>query len=99
MPYSRDVRRRWVGVVFLTIAAGMLVAGQTVLKSHLQQTQFIYYWMVCFLFTGLTLVVVLLDLRAIRRRSQAEQKNLLKNTMGNLMEDETNGAGPEENRE
>jgi hypothetical protein len=97
MPYSRDIRRRWIGVAFLTLAVGMLVAGQTVLKSHLQQTRFIYYWMVCFLFTGLTLAVALLDLRAVRRRSQAEQKKLLKSTLLDLVEDGADDAPSEEN--
>jgi membrane protein implicated in regulation of membrane protease activity len=90
MPYSADTRRRWIGTVFLTVAAAMLIAGQTVLKPHLQQQAFIYYWLVCFLFTGLTLIVALLDLRAIRRRSRNEQKDLIKNTLLDLTDNEEN---------
>ncbi|MDB6122541.1 MAG: hypothetical protein JWQ71_1534 [Pedosphaera sp.] len=97
MAYSRDIRRRLAGMVFLTIAAGMLIVGQTVLKPHLQQANFIFYWMVCFLFTGLTLVVALLDLRSIRRRSQDEQKRLIKSTLLDVVEDENGGVSADEN--
>ncbi|HZQ46874.1 MAG TPA: hypothetical protein VFC07_07685 [Verrucomicrobiae bacterium] len=78
---SRDTRRRWFGAICLTAAAGMLILGQTVLKARLQQQAFVYYWLTCTLMTGLTLLVALLDLRAVRRRSQQEQNELVKNVL------------------
>jgi len=84
MALSRDGRRRLLGLVFLSIAGGMLVVGQTVLKDRLQSLAFIYYWLTCTVFTGLTLIVALLDMRAVRRRSQEQQSELLKNTLRDI---------------
>lgn len=74
-------RRRPVSIIFLIISAVMLIAGQTVLKPHLRQQAFIYYWLVCFVFNGLTLLAALMDFRAIRRRARAEQKDLIQTTL------------------
>lgn len=84
MPWSSDTRRRWFGTICLAIASGMLILGQTVLKARLQQRAFIYYWLICTLFTGITLVVALLDLRAVRRRSQKEQSDLVRNVLRDI---------------
>ena len=81
MALSRDGRRRLLGLVFLSIAAGMLVIGQTVLKDRLQSLAFVYYWLTCTVFTGLTLIVALLDMRVVRRRAQQQQSELLKNAL------------------
>ena len=47
----------------------MLILGMTVLKHRLQLQAFLYYWLICMLVTALTLVIALLDLRAVRLRS------------------------------
>ena len=59
----------------------MLVLGLTVLKNRLQLQTFLYYWLVCMLVTGLTLIIAVLDLRAVRLRSQREQAELLHRTL------------------
>jgi hypothetical protein len=81
-----NVRRRLLGAVFLTLAAGMLIAGQTGLRARLQEQprMFVYYWSACFLFTGLTLMTALWDLRAVRRRSRQERAELAKKTWSDI---------------
>ncbi len=81
MGHSPDTRRRWFGAICLTVATGMLALGLTVLQARLQGEVFVYYWLACTIFTGLTMVVALLDLRAVRRRSQQEENELVKNVL------------------
>jgi hypothetical protein len=78
MPASpADIRRRWFGVFFLLIAAGMLIWGQTILKPYLEGIGFVVYWLSCMAFTGLALVTALLDIWAVRRRTREQQRDLL----------------------
>ena len=75
--HPADARRRWFGVFFLLIAAGMLIWGQTILKPYLTGIGFVVYWLVCMGFTGLALVTALLDIWAVRRRTREQQRDLL----------------------
>ena len=78
MPASQaDFRRRWFGVFFLLIAAGMLIWGQTILKPYLEGVGFMLYWLGCLAFTGLALITALLDIWAVRRRTREQQRDLL----------------------
>jgi hypothetical protein len=72
-----DVRRRWFGVFFLVIAAGMLIWGHTILKPYLEGIGFVLYWLACMAFTGLALLTALLDIWAVRRRTREQQRDLL----------------------
>ncbi len=81
MGMSADLRRRWLGAVFLAISAVMLVLGITVLKKQLQRETFVYYWLACIGFVALTMIVALLDFRAVRLKSRAEQKELIEKTL------------------
>ena|SRR6266511_3990643 len=72
-----DVRRRWFGVFFLLVAAGMLIWGQTILKPHLEGIGFVLYWLACMAFTGMALVTAMLDIWAVRRRTREQQRDLL----------------------
>ena len=72
-----DVRRRWFGVFFLLIAAGMLIWGQTILKPYLVGIGFVVYWLACMAFTGLALLTALLDIWAVRRRTREQHQDLL----------------------
>src|SRR5216117_17356 len=74
---AADFRRRWFGVFYLLIAAGMLIWGQTILKPHLEGIAFVFYWVACLAFTGLALVTALLDIWAVRRRTREQQRDLL----------------------
>ena len=86
MSLSRDARRRWLGAICLAIAAVMLVLGQTVLKAHLRQQAFVYYWLTCTIITGFTLLIALLDMRAVRRRSRQEERNLIQDVFRDITE-------------
>lgn len=69
--------RRWSGAVYLAVSLGMLGAGLTILNNRLQGVTFVYYWLICAMFTCLALMIALLDLRAVRRRSRQAQSELL----------------------
>ena len=84
---SGDAMRRWLGLFCLTVAAGMLIWGQTLLKPLLQRWLFIFYWGMCFLFTFGAIVIALLDIRALRRRTRQEQQELLDRTMAEVEEE------------
>ena len=72
-----DARRRWFGLLFLLIAGGMLVWGLSVFGGRLKGLTFIIYWLICFLFTGLALLIALLDLLIVRHRQREEQRDLI----------------------
>jgi len=72
-----DARRRWFGVFFLMLAAGMLIWGQTILKPYLEGLWFVIYWLACMGFTALAMLTALLDIWAVRRRTRAQQRELL----------------------
>lgn len=78
---SADAMRRWLGAFCLTVAAGMLIWGQTLLKPYLRDIGFLLYWSLCFLFTFGTIVIALLDIRALRQRTRREQRELLQRTL------------------
>jgi membrane protein implicated in regulation of membrane protease activity len=90
MPYSPDAMRRWFGLLFLALAFGMLVWGQTVLSGKLEREKivFVIYWFVCFLFVIAAIVTALLDVRATRRRAQREHEELVRRTLEQIDEDQ-----------
>ena|SRR6266487_1039727 len=84
MQTPADALRRWLGLFCLTMAGGMLIWGQTVLKPHLEGLGFLVYWAGCFLFTFAAIGIALLDMRAVRQRVRAEQESLIRRTLANL---------------
>ena len=81
MGNSADALRRWLGAFCLAMAFGMLIWGETLLKPFLTGILFIFYWLACFVFTCSSIVIALLDVRAVRRRIQAEQRDLIQRTL------------------
>ncbi len=75
-----DERRRWFGSFYLVMALGMLIWGQTILKSVLADFWFVIYWLACFVFVAMALVTALIDLRALRRINYEEQRKLFEKT-------------------
>jgi membrane protein implicated in regulation of membrane protease activity len=73
-----DARRRWFGVFFLIVAAGMLIWGQTFLRPWLSGLGFVAYWLACLVFTGLAMLTALLDIWAVRRRTRDQHRDLLR---------------------
>ena len=62
----------------------MLVVGETVLKSRLKDLPFLVYWLICFVLTGLAILVAFLDARAVGRRTRREARDLLETTLGRI---------------
>ena len=68
-------RRRRLGSLMLLMALAMLIAGQTILKTRLKDFGFLFYWLLCFVFTAvailmlLLLVVPILLLQRLERRA------------------------------
>jgi hypothetical protein len=87
MPNSVDSMRRWLGLLFLALAFGFLVWGQTVLRDRLKGAAFLLYWFCCFLFTMAAIVVALLDVRATRKRAQQEHRDLVQRTLDEIDRD------------
>lgn len=81
---AADALRRWLGMLCLALASGMLIWGQVVLAPYLKGVGFIIYWVICLLFTLAAIVIALLDIRAVRRRTQEERRELLKKTFDDL---------------
>ncbi len=71
-----DKRRRWIGLFFLIASAAMLTWGSTWLAPYLKETTYLFYWLVCFLFTILAMGTALLDMWVIRSRARQERKAL-----------------------
>jgi MFS family permease len=88
MPHPTDARRRWFGLLLLGVAAGMLIWGETILKPVLSGWMFMAYWGLCFLITFATILVALIDIRAVRRRTREEQRRLIERTLDGLEEGE-----------
>ena len=81
MPSSADALRRWLGLLFLALAFGLLIWGQTVLRDSLKGVAFLAYWGCCFLFTLAAIITALLDVGATRRKAREEQDNLIRRTL------------------
>ena len=80
-------RRRATGILFLATALLMLLAGETVLKAQLKDLSFLVYWLICFVLTGLAILVAFLDASAVRRRTRREARDLLQTTLGRIEAD------------
>ena len=77
-------RRRWFGAGVLLAAMVMLVAGQTVLQGRLSDFAFVVYWLICFVLTGLAVLVAFCDARALRHRTGQETRDLLQSTLQDI---------------
>ncbi len=82
-----DAWRRWFGTFFLILAGGLLIWGQTLLKPHLKGVSFVFYWLVCFGFTGLAVLTAMIDLWIMRRRTREQHRELFRRTFTRLEKD------------
>ena len=89
--------RRWLGIVFLAISFGMLVWGQTVLKSQLTGLGYLLYWTVCICFTLFAIATALVDILLVRRKHRKERKHLIQETFTDLnkLNSADHEAGPD----
>lgn len=94
-----DTRRRWLGGIFLVVALGMLVVGETVLQHRLSAKAFLVYWMVCFVFTGGAMLVAFRDVMMQQRRARELQRELLEDTLREIVEKQKNKARQNSSRQ
>ena len=87
MGADATTRRRVIGAIFLLIAVAMLIAGDTLLKPSLKEIGYLVYWLICFVFTGLAILVAYLDVRALAQRSRREARDLIQSTLGKIETD------------
>jgi hypothetical protein len=85
--------RRWHGLLCLVLGAAMLLWGQTLLKDRLSGRSFVIYWAICFLVTGLALIISLWDSYQLRRQMRAQEKALFKKMLDQV--EQARRAGPE----
>lgn len=83
-----DMRRRWLGGIFLVIALLMLITGETALQHRLTPTAFLIFWGVCFIFTAAAMIVAFQDVLAQQRRARELQRELLEDTLREIVEKE-----------
>ena len=86
---AADALRRWLGMLCLALASGMLMWGQIVLRPYLKGMGFIIYWLICLVLTLAAIVIGLLDIHAVRRRTRNERRELLRKTFGDLPRNST----------
>ena len=60
------------------MASGMLIWGQTVLQPHLHGIVFLIYWMTCFAFAFASIIIALMDVRAMLRNIKHQRATLVK---------------------
>jgi hypothetical protein len=81
MALDPTARRRWLGAVTLIAALAMVLCGETVLRDRLGPLVTLMYWLVCLILTGLAVMIALLDVRALGRRTRQEQRALFEATL------------------
>jgi uncharacterized membrane protein len=76
--------RRW-SIWSLIVSAVMLISGETLLRGHLGEIGFLFFWMACFGFTMLAMLMALLDLSSVQRRARKQQRELLEGTLEEIV--------------
>jgi voltage-gated potassium channel Kch len=87
MDFDATSRRRWLGILVLIAALGMLFAGETVLQGRLQNVTFVLYWLLCLILTTAAIIIAFLDARALRRQTREEARDLLHSTLKEIETD------------
>lgn len=81
MPQDGTRRRRWIGGVSLGLAVVMVVAGERLVRGRISRGLELLYWLVCFVLTGVAIVVAMLDFRALKARIMSEHRDLVEKTL------------------
>ena len=87
MALDATARRRWLGGGALAGALVMLICGETILQGRLRPFDFVIYWLLCFVLTGVAMILAFRDLRALQRRTRQQQRDLLQNTLKEIESD------------
>jgi hypothetical protein len=76
MTKPTDTMQRWLGLLWLAIAGGMLNWGHLVLQPFLRGWIAVAYWITCILFALAAVVCAALDIRTVRRQVRIEHAKL-----------------------
>ena len=87
------LQHRKRGMFFLIIAVVMLVVGETALRNSLGKVPFLFYWMVCFIFTGLAILFAVRDMAGVQRQARDQQRELLEKTINEIARQKEAKAG------
>ena len=93
MDSNSGIRHRKRGMTFLIISLGMLILGETLLRSSLSKGSFIVYWMVCIVVTFMAIVFAFLDVAGVQRQAREEQRELLEKTIREIARQKEAKAG------
>lgn len=69
------------------LALTMLILGETLLRGSLRPITYVLYWLVCFVLTGIALLLGAIDAHAVRKRTAQEQRELFEGTLREIQED------------
>jgi hypothetical protein len=78
--------QRWLGLLWLAIAAGMLNWGHLILQPLLHGWVFVTYWVVCIAFALAAVVFAIVDVCAVRRNIRAAHRELARRFIGKARE-------------
>jgi len=84
MGLGPTARRRLFGAIVLGVALLMLIIGETVLKGRMSDVAFVAYWLVCFVFTALAIVVAFRDVKAVQNEVRSEQRTLMESALKDI---------------
>jgi len=79
---------RWLSGLLLAVAVLMLILGETVLAKSLTGKAFIFYWLGCFVSTGLAAIAAILDFFSLQRRARIQQKEIMEKVFRGVTEDD-----------
>ncbi len=73
--------RRLIAGILLGGALVMLTLGVTLFADRLRDIAFVFYWLTCFLLTGMAALLAVIDMALIRRQQRREQQELIATTL------------------
>lgn len=84
MGLDATARRRWFGAIVLAVALLMLILGQTIFEGKIRGVAFLAYWVICFVFVCLAIVVAFRDVKAVQDEVRSEQRTLLESALKDI---------------
>jgi hypothetical protein len=82
-------KMRWLSGILLAVAVLMLILGETVLAKSLAGKTFVFYWLGCFVCTGLAAIAAILDFFSLQRRARIQQKEIMEKVFRDVAKDDS----------
>jgi hypothetical protein len=89
-------RRRRFGAICIALAIGMLIAGETVLKTKLSGVALLCYWLACFVLTALAAGAAIIDAARVRSQLREQQRSLIEETLQQVEREKRSRKDPKE---